>query len=440
MQIGVPRESKDREFRVGLVPDGARLLCQQGHEVLIERTAGEGSGFSDAAFEKVGARIVEADEVWSSPDLVLKVKEPNADETRRLRSGQVLFTYLHLAAAPELTEALRTADVIGIAYETIQNADGAFPVLAPMSEVAGRLAVQIGVTLLQKDRGGKGLLIGGVPGVSRGHVAVLGAGTVGINAVRVAHALGAEVDVLDVDLKRLAYLYDIFAGDLNTLYSNRSNIERCVAQSDLLIGAVYRSGRRTPTLVTREMVRTMQAGSVIVDVAVDQGGCVETIRPTTHSDPTYGVDDVIHYGVANMPGAVPRTSTFALTNVTLPFAERIAAVGVEEAVRSDAALALGVNLWRGEVVCEGVAESLGIPHRCAVLGWEVRPCGCGAGRRVRAAQRGLRRRRGTAQSQRRARFAPAHSGDRPWTPIRPRRAPDWRRIRPPARRDRESSR
>ena len=253
--------------------------------------------------------------------------------------------------------------VIGIAYETIQNQDGSFPVLAPMSEVAGRLAVQIGVTLLQKDRGGKGLLLGGVPGVMRGRVTVLGAGTVGINAVRVAHALGAEVDVLDLDLKRLTYLYDIFRGELNTLFSNTSNIERSVTQSDLVIGAVYLRGQRSPTLVSEATVAAMQPGSVIVDVAVDQGGCVETIHPTTHSDPTYVVSGVIHYGVANMPGAVPRTSTFALTNTTLPFLSSIAACGVTEAVRADPALALGVNVWRGEVVCEGVADATGLPLR-----------------------------------------------------------------------------
>jgi alanine dehydrogenase len=258
---------------------------------------------------------------------------------------------------------LREAGVIAIAYETIRNPDGTFPVLAPMSEVAGRLAVQIGVTLLQKDRGGKGLLLGGVPGVMRGRVTVLGAGTVGINAVRVARALGAEVDVLDVDLKRLTYLYDIFGGELNTLFSNPTNVERSVVASDLVVGGVYVHGRRAPVLVTEPMVRRMQAGSVVVDVAVDQGGCVETIHPTTHSNPTYEVHDVIHYGVANMPAAVPRTSTFALTNTTLPFVECIAELGVAEAVRRDPALQFGANVWKGEVVCEGVAESLGLPYR-----------------------------------------------------------------------------
>jgi alanine dehydrogenase len=290
------------------------------------------------------------------------VKEPQPEELGWLHRGQVLFTYLHLAANPTLAKALLDAGVIGVAYETIQDPDGTFPVLAPMSEVAGRLAVQVGVSLLQKDRGGKGLLLGGVPGVMRGRVCILGGGIVGINALRVAHALGAEVDVLDINLRRLTYLYDIFHGELNTLYANAANIERSVVSSDLVIGAVYLAGRRAPTLVTEAMVRAMDAGSVILDVAVDQGGCVETIRPTTHADPTYVVHDVIHYGVTNMPGAVPRTSTFALTNTTLPYVEKIASLGVEAAVAADDALAQGANVWRGTLVHPGVAESLGLPH------------------------------------------------------------------------------
>ncbi len=362
MRIGVPRERKEDEFRVGIVPDGVRQLRTLGHDVDVERGAGEGSGLSNAAYEEAGARLVDVEEAWAA-ELVVKVKEPQAGEVDRLQSGQTLLTYLHLAAAPELTTALLDSGVVAIAYETIQSPNGSLPVLAPMSEVAGRLAVQIGVTLLQRDRGGKGLLLGGVPGVMRGRVTVLGAGTVGINAVRVAHALGAEVYVLDIDLNRLGYLYDIFGGKLNTLYSNSSNVERAVRNSDLVIGAVYLPGRRAPTLVTESMIRLMEPGSVVCDVSVDQGGCIETIHPTTHSKPTYRVHGVIHYGVANMPGTVPRTSTFALTNTTLPFVERIAGSGVEAAVRADPALALGVNIWRGEVVCAGVAESLDLPHR-----------------------------------------------------------------------------
>jgi alanine dehydrogenase len=361
VKIGVPRETKDNEYRVGMTPDGVRQLVSDGHALLVERGAGLGSSFPDSAYEQAGARLADVDEVWSAPDLVVKVKEPNAPEVARLHAGQTLFAYLHLAPNRPLTEALLASGVIGIAYETIQFADGSFPVLAPMSEVAGRLAVQIGVTLLQKDRGGKGLLVGGVPGVPRGRVTVVGAGIVGINAVRVAHALGAEVTVLDVDLKRLTYLYDLFHGEIGTLFSNRVNLERSVAQSDLLVGAVYLRGRRAPILVSDAMVGSMGAGSVIADVAVDQGGCVETIHATTHADPTYVVHDVIHYGVANMPGAVPRTSTFALTNTTLPYIERLAELGAEGAVAADPSLALGANVWRGAVVHEGVAESIGLP-------------------------------------------------------------------------------
>ncbi|MGH0035263.1 MAG: alanine dehydrogenase [Myxococcota bacterium] len=362
MKIGVPTETKDREFRVGLVPSGAQLLTDAGHRVLVQKGAGLGSGFGDAEYEAAGAALVDAETAWSEPDIVVKVKEPNPSESALLRSGQTLFTYLHLAAAPALVDALREADVFAIAYETIQNPDGTFPVLAPMSEVAGRLAVQIGANLLQKDRGGMGLLLGGVPGVMRGRVTIIGAGAVGINALRVAHALGADIDILDVDLRRLTYIYDLFRGELNTLYSNPATIARSVQECDLLIGAVYVSGRRAPVLVPEAMVESMQPGAVIVDVAVDQGGCVETIHATTHSEPTYTVHGVTHYGVANMPGAVPRTSTLALTNTTLPFLQRIADQGVEDAVRGDPALALGSNLWRGQVVCEGVARSLELPY------------------------------------------------------------------------------
>ena len=363
MKIGVPRETKDQEFRVGMTPDGVRALVEDGHQLLVEHRAGEGSGFPDAAYAEAGAALVGAEEAWSAPDLVVKVKEPNPAEIRRLRRGQTLFTYLHLAAAPELAHALLEAGVNGIAYETIRSPDGTFPVLAPMSEVAGRLATQIGVTLLQKNQGGKGLLVGGVPGVPRGRVTVIGAGIVGINAVRVAHALGAEVDVLDVDLRRLTYLYDIFSGDLNTLFSNRANIERSVLTSDLVVGAVYVHGRRAPVLVNEKLVARMAPGSVLVDVSVDQGGCIETIRPTSHTNPTYELHGVIHYGVPNMPGAVPRTSTFALTNTTLHHVEHIAAVGPAEAVREDPSLRLGANVWQGELVCEGVGESLGLPWK-----------------------------------------------------------------------------
>lgn len=367
MRIGIPRETKTMEFRVGLTPDALRSIAASGHELWVESGAGLGSGYPDAAFEQVGAMIVERAKLWQESELIVKVKEPQSDEVRWLREGQVLFTYLHLAADPELARSLLESRVKAIAYETIRNRDGSFPVLAPMSEVAGRLASQIGVGLLQKDRGGKGLLLGGVPGVGRGRVAVLGGGTVGINAARVAHALGAEVDVFDIDLKRLTYLYDIFHGEISTLYANPASIERAVTRADLVVGGVYVNGRRAPTLVSAEMISKMEPGSVIVDVAVDQGGCIETIRPTTHADPTYEVNSVVHYGVANMPGAVPRTSTSALSNTTAPFVEKIAALGIDEAVRVDTALAQGANVWDGELVHEGVAESLGIPYAADCL-------------------------------------------------------------------------
>jgi alanine dehydrogenase len=365
MRIGVPRETKTMEYRVGLTPAAVKGLAAAGHEVLVEHEAGLESGFPDAEFSAAGARLVDKGEVWAAPELIVKVKEPQQDELKLLREGQVLFTYLHLAANAELARSLCQAGVVAIAFETIQNDDGTFPVLAPMSEVAGRLAVQIGVSLLQRDQGGKGLLLGGIPGVMRGRVTVIGGGTVGINAVRVAHALGAEVDVLDIDLRRLTYLYDIFSGELNTLYASPANIERSVLSSDLLVGAVYVSGRRAPILVDEALVSRMEAGSVIVDVAVDQGGCIATIHPTTHANPTYVKHGVIHYGVANMPGAVPRTSTIALANTTVPYVERMAAWGVTEALRRDPALAKGANVWGGKIVHPGVAESLGVP--CAAV-------------------------------------------------------------------------
>lgn len=360
MKIGIPKESKDREYRVGMVPDGTSALVRAGHEVVVERGAGVESGFPDEDYVRAGARIVERDEAWSSPDLVVKVKEPVGVEPGMLHPGQTLFTYLHLAAAPELAQALRDAEICAIAYETVQDKQGRFPLLAPMSEVAGRLAPQIGAQLLLKDHGGKGLLLGGVPGVMRGRVTILGAGIVGTNALRIAHALGAQVDLIDIDLARLTQIEEQYRGTVNTLSANPGNIERSVLQSDLLIGAVYIRGRLAPTLVSEKLVMSMQPGSAVVDVAVDQGGCIETIHATTHSNPTYRVGEIVHYGVANMPGAVPRTSTLALTNATLPYIVRLANLGVDAAVAADAGLASGVNLWRGDVVCEGVAEVLGV--------------------------------------------------------------------------------
>ncbi len=360
MRIGVPSETKDREFRVGLAPDGAGALTRAGHEVFVEAGAGLGSGFADSAYESAGARVVERSEAWSNVDLVVKVKEPVGHEPGMLHPGQTLFTYLHLAAEPELCQALCDAEVRAIAYETVEDPPGRFPLLAPMSVIAGRLASQIGAQLLLKDSGGKGVLLSGAPGVARGKVTILGAGIVGSNALRIAHALGAHVTILDVDAMKLADIDAQFAGTVDTLHANAANIERAVAASDLVIGAVYLSGRRAPVLVDEKQIAQMEPGSVVVDVAVDQGGCIGTIHPTTHSNPTYLVSGIVHYGVANMPGAVPRTATLALTSVSLPYLLRMAERGIDEAMRRDPALAKGASVWKGKVVCRGVAETIGV--------------------------------------------------------------------------------
>ena len=358
MIIGVPREIKPGEQRVALTPAGARALGEAGHRVVVERGAGSGSSIRDEEYAREGAALAAIDEVWARAELVLKVKEPVAEEYPRMRPGQVLFTYLHLAAVPELARALQAAGVIAIAYETVQRADGSLPLLAPMSEVAGRLAVQEGAFYLTKARGGRGILLAGVPGVPPGNVAVLGAGTVGVNAARIALGLGADISILDVNVDRLRAVDDLFLGRVITLMSNSFNIDQVLRRADILVGAVLIAGARAPVLVTKEMVAGMKEGSVIVDVAVDQGGSVETIRPTTLLDPTYVVAGVVHYGVANMPALVPRTSTFALTNATLPYVLELAA-GVTAAVRRNPALARGVNIWRGRTVHPAVAEALG---------------------------------------------------------------------------------
>ncbi|HEU4370136.1 MAG TPA: alanine dehydrogenase [Methylomirabilota bacterium] len=358
MIIGVPREIKPGEQRVALTPAGARALGEAGHRVVVERGAGTGSSIRDEAYAREGAALAAVGEVWAQAELILKVKEPVAEEYRRMRGGQVLFTYLHLAAVPELARALQAADVIAIAYETVQRADGSLPLLAPMSEVAGRLAVQEGAFYLTKARGGRGILLAGVPGVPPGNVAVLGAGTVGVNAARIALGLGADISILDVNVDRLRAVDDLFLGRVITLMSNSFNVDQVLRRADILVGAVLIAGARAPVLVTTEMVANMKEGSVIVDVAVDQGGIVETIRPTTLLDPTYVVSGVVHYGVANMPALVPRTSTFALTNATLPYVLELAG-GVTAAVRRNSALARGVNVWRGRTVHPAVAEALG---------------------------------------------------------------------------------
>jgi alanine dehydrogenase len=361
MIIGVPREIKPGEQRVALTPAGARALVEGGHRVLVEREAGLGSGIRDEEFATVGAALVDVDRAWAETELVLKVKEPLAPECARLRRGQVLFTYLHLAPMPELTRALREADAIAIAYETVQRADGSLPLLTPMSEVAGRLSVQEGAYYLGRAHGGRGILLAGVPGVPRGNVVILGAGTVGVNAARTAVGLGAEVSLLDVNMDRLRHVDDLFGGGAATLMSNTFNVERAVPRADLLIGAILVTGARAPVVVTRSMVDAMKEGAVIVDVAVDQGGCIETMRPTTLLEPVYRVGGVVHYGVANMPALVPRTSTFALTNATLPYVLALATRGVATSIREDAALARGVNVWRGRIVHPAVAASVGEP-------------------------------------------------------------------------------
>jgi alanine dehydrogenase len=360
--VGVPREIKTREYRVGMTPAGVRSLTARGHRVLVENGAGEGSGIADRDYAAQGATIVPlASEAWGA-DLVMKVKEPLSSEYGFFRKDLILYTYLHLAAEPELTRELARRGVIGVAYETIQLDDGTLPLLKPMSEVAGRMAVQVGATCLEKERGGKGVLLGGVPGTRRGRVVILGGGVVGRNAATVAIGMGAQVTVLDVRAETMAYLEDVFGGAIETLYSNPTNIEEVVTRADLVIGAVLVPGGAAPRLVGRDLVGKMPKGSVIVDVAVDQGGCIETCRPTTHDHPTYEVDGVVHYCVANMPGAVPHTSTWALTNTTLPYALKLADQGVAVAAKADRALLLGLNTYGGQVTCEPVAQTHNLPY------------------------------------------------------------------------------
>jgi alanine dehydrogenase len=361
MVVGVAREIKPGEQRVALTPAGARAFAEAGRRVVVERGAGAGSGIRDDEYTAVGAELAAVEDVWGRAELVLKVKEPLPPEVARLRAGQVLFTYLHLAPAPELTRALRDTGAIAIAYETVQRPDGSLPLLTPMSEVAGRLSVQEGAFYLGRAHGGRGILLSGVPGVPPGNVVILGAGTAGLSAARTAVGLGADVSILDVNLERLRHVDDLFRGQVVTLMSNSFNIDQVVRRADLLVGAVLVPGARAPVLVTKEMVAQMKEGAVIVDIAVDQGGCVATIRPTTLLDPTYLVGAVLHYGVANMPALVPRTSTFALTNATLPYALDLATRGVLAAVRANPALAKGVNVWRGKIVHPAVAEALGEP-------------------------------------------------------------------------------
>ncbi len=357
MIIGVPKEIKTREYRVGMTPAGVKSLTSRGHKVLIEKSAGEGSGLPDAEYVKQGAQIVAtAAEAWGA-EMVVKVKEPLPAEYGFFRRDLVLYTYLHLAAEPDLTKKLAETGVAGVAYETIELADGSLPLLRPMSEVAGRMAVQAGAICLEKERGGKGVLLGGVPGTRRGRVVILGGGVVGRNAATIAIGMGAQVTVLDVRAETMAYLEDVFGGAVETLYSNPTNIEEAVKRADLVVGAVLVTGAVAPKLVSEELIGKMEKGSVVVDVAVDQGGCIATCRPTTHDNPTYEVSGVVHYCVPNMPGAVSQTSTWALTNTTIGYAIKIAEHGLVAAAKKDKALEKGINTYQGHVTCEPVAQA-----------------------------------------------------------------------------------
>lgn len=364
MIVGVPREVKDLEHRVSTTPAGVAEFVARGHQVLVERGAGLGSGFSDEEYERAGATLVESHaEVFARAELILKVKEPVPEEYALLRPKQILFTYLHLAANEELTRVLMERCVKAVAYETVQLPSGALPLLTPMSEVAGRMSIQVGAHYLERTYGGRGMLLGGVPGVPGANVLILGGGTVGINAAQIALGMGANVTVIDKNVERLRQLDQLLHGRLHTLASNRNNIAEQVREADLVIGGVLVAGAKAPKLVTRAMISTMRRGAVVVDVAIDQGGCIETARPTTHSHPVYEVDGVIHYCVTNMPGAVPRTSTFALSNVTLPYALELADLGLEAAARKDPVLAKGINILNGAVTHEAVAEAFGLPYR-----------------------------------------------------------------------------
>ena len=363
MIVGIPKEIKNKENRVGMVVAGVKALTLCGHKVLVQTGAGMGAGISDEEYGRAGATLVgTAKEIFERADMIVKVKEPLPEEYPLLRENQILFTYLHLAADERLTKALMERKIVGIAYETIQPADGSLPLLAPMSAVAGRMATQVGAMYLQHDHGGKGLLLGGVPGVERGKVTILGGGVVGVNAAKMAVGLGAHVSILDTNIHRLEYLADIFGNDVTTLFSHHEHIEKAVIAADLVIGAILVPGAKSPKLVNREMVSRMSPGSVIIDVAVDQGGSVETCRPTSHEHPTYTIDGVVHYAVTNMPGAVPRTSTYALTNVTLKYALMLANLGWKDAVAKDEALKKGVNILNGKIAYKQVADDLGLPY------------------------------------------------------------------------------
>ncbi len=363
MIVGLPKEVKDNEYRVGLTPAGVRALTDAGHEVTVEQGAGDGSGFEDALYQKAGAQIIDsADDVWAKAEMIIKVKEPIEPEYPLMREGQLLFTYLHLAPDPDLTKQLLKRKVTGIAYETITDRKGGLPLLTPMSEVAGRMAIQVGSHYLEKMAGGRGILLGGVPGVPAARVVIIGGGVVGTNAAKIAVGMAAHVTIIDNNLDFLRELDDIFLSKISTLASSAYMIHDAISNADLIVGAVLVPGAAAPRLVTRSMLKDVPNGAVIVDVAVDQGGCIETTHPTTHSNPTYYVEGVLHYCVANMPGAVPRTSTFALTNATLHYALKLANQGFFEAIRGDAGLKAGVNTYAGHCTYQAVAEAQGLAY------------------------------------------------------------------------------
>lgn len=369
MIIGVPKEIKNNENRVGLVPGGVRQLIHDGHEVYVETNAGVGIGIDDEQYIQAGAKILPTlEEVFEKSTMIIKVKEPQPREIALLKPHHILYTYLHLAADEPQTKGLMESGSTCIAYETIQPADGSLPLLTPMSEVAGRMATQIGASYLQIDHGGKGVLLGGVPGTRRAKVTVIGCGVAGTNAIKMAMGMGADVTAIDLSTKRLAELDDLFDNRITTLFSNIENIEKSVQDSDLVIGAVLVPGAKAPKLVTREMISKMEKGSVVVDIAVDQGGCIETCKPTTHQNPTFLVDGVVHYCVANMPGAVAQTSTYALTNVTLKYARMIAKYGVEESAMMDNAFMKGINIYKGKLVYKQVADDLNLEYTPLNLG------------------------------------------------------------------------
>jgi alanine dehydrogenase len=363
MKVGCVKEIKQHEYRVGLTPSDVKSYITRGHQVMIQKEAGASAGFEDADYVKAGAKVVtDRKQIFDKSEMIIKVKEPLPEEFDLFHENQILFTYLHLAADKRLTESLLKKGIKGVAYETIEDGEGHLPCLSPMSEIAGRLAIQEGAKYLEKTFGGRGVLLGGVPGVERGKVGIIGGGVVGTNACKIATGMGAEVTILDINARRLAYLDDIFGSRITTLYSTDANLEKILRECDLIIGAVLLAGAKAPTLVTRKHLKMMKKGAVIVDVAVDQGGCVETIHPTTHNDPVYVVDGVVHYGVANMPGAVALSSTKALTSATLPYGLMIAELGLEAACRKSNAIRLGVNLYKGRLVYPAVAEAFNLPY------------------------------------------------------------------------------